>query len=323
MPKKLTKELFIKQLTNEHPELELISEYDGNKNYITVKCKKHNHVFKTKPNWLHKGCGCVECYNEVRGNKTRKNKKQFIEESYKIHGNKYDYSKVEYINNKTKVCIICPEHGEFWQSPNKHLQKHGCPFCAGKYITNDDFIKKANKIHNNKYDYSKVNYVNNSTKVCIICPEHGEFWQTPDKHLQGEGCPICNNSKLENCIHEILSKNNIKFIYNKHFEWLGKQHIDIFLPDYNIAIECQGRQHFDSISFFDKKKKLEERIRLDIRKYELCNDNDVKMFYVINENEKTKISKKKFLGIYSKNTFIMENIKNDNTILLNKIKRDS
>ena len=126
----------------------------------------------------------------------------FIEKAREIHGNKYNYSKVEYVNSKTKVCIICPEHGEFWQRPSHHLDGHGCTICAIKKTVlrcrsnTKDFIEKATKIHINKYDYSKVEYVNNHTKVCIICPEHGEFWQLPSNHLRGEGCIKCRTDKV-------------------------------------------------------------------------------------------------------------------------------
>ena len=121
------------------------------------------------------------------------NAQEFIEKAKRIHGDKYDYSKTEYINATTKVCIICPEHGEFWMTPNNHT--HGthpqnCPKCVGGVRSNtDDFIKKAKELHGDKYDYSKVNYVNNKTKVCIICPEHGEFWVTPSNHI--------NKSKIQ------------------------------------------------------------------------------------------------------------------------------
>lgn len=128
----------------------------------------------------------------------------FIEKAKKLHDNKYDYSKAEYVNTNTKVCIICPEHGEFWQTPSNHLQGKGCPKCKGKNKTTEEFIEKANIIHNNKYDYSKVEYKSNRTKVCIICPEHGEFWQTPHEHLHGCGCPKCKNIKWnkETCYQE-------------------------------------------------------------------------------------------------------------------------
>ena len=109
---------------------------------------------------------------------------EFIEKSRKVHGDKYDYSKVNYVNAKTKVCIICPIHGEFWQTPDLHLQGSGCSLCGGKIqLSEDEFIRRANLVHNNKYDYSKVNYINYHTKICIICPIHGEFWQEPANHL--------------------------------------------------------------------------------------------------------------------------------------------
>ena len=104
------------------------------------------------------------------------NKEEFIKKSISIHGNKYDYSKVEYINDKTKVCIICPEHGEFWQEPHSHLKGYGCKKCkrGGKYDTKI-FINKAKQVHGDKYNYSKSKYIGSLDKICIICPEHGEF----------------------------------------------------------------------------------------------------------------------------------------------------
>lgn len=121
----------------------------------------------------------------------------FIERAREIHGGKYDYSKTTYKNYNEKVCIICPKHGEFWQTPHHHLNSEGCYFCGvekmkeKQALGREIFIKKAKAIHGGKYDYSKVNYANNRTKVCIICPEHGEFYQTPDGHLSGRGCPKC------------------------------------------------------------------------------------------------------------------------------------
>ena len=121
--------------------------------------------------------------------------KSFQIKASKVHEGKYDYSKVDYINDSTKVCIICPHHGEFWQMPKSHLHGHGCSKCSKKYKWNtDEWVEECNKIHKGKYDYSKVNYINNKTKVCIICQEHGEFWQMPSSHMYGkEGCPLCAN----------------------------------------------------------------------------------------------------------------------------------
>ena len=125
--------------------------------------------------------------------------KDFITKAREIHRDKYDYSKVEYVDDKTKVCIIDPEYGEFLQTPNAHLQGQGCPKRSGKHVpTTEEWIASARKLHGDKYDYSKVKYVNGKTKVCIIDPEYGEFWQKPNDHLKGCGCPkrdVEQNSK--------------------------------------------------------------------------------------------------------------------------------
>ena len=122
---------------------------------------------------------------------------EFNKKAREVHGDKYDYSKVEYVNNQTKVCIICKEHGEFWQRPLDHLKGHECSECGkiknveSRRKTLDQFIDEARKLHGDKYDYSNVKYKNTSTKVCIICKKHGEFWQAPYTHLNGHGCPKC------------------------------------------------------------------------------------------------------------------------------------
>lgn len=125
----------------------------------------------------------------------------FIAEAKLIHNNQYDYSMTEYKGNKTKVQIICPYHGLFEQSPHHHLNGIGCIKCGfqktkdARKLPIETFTEKANQLHNDKYDYSKVNYVNTKTKVQIICPNHGLFEQTPNNHLSGKGCQQC---KYEN-----------------------------------------------------------------------------------------------------------------------------
>ncbi len=122
---------------------------------------------------------------------------EFITKAKAVHGDRYDYSKVKYINNQTKVCIICPIHGDFIQRPLDHIKGSGCPECGkvknveSRRKTTDHFIDEARKVHGDKYDYSNVNYESMSKKVCIICKEHGEFWQTPYTHLNGHGCSKC------------------------------------------------------------------------------------------------------------------------------------
>lgn len=216
----------------------------------------------------------------------RKTKEEFIADAIKVHGNWYDYSKVVYINNKVEVCIICPIHGEFWQRPDRHLFGNGCPVCRYVKSANsnrkclDDFINDAIKVHDKTYDYSKVKYVDTHTKVCIICPKHGEFWQAPAHHLSGQGCPICGESHLEREIRQFLINNNEEFIQEYKTKWLGLQSLDFYLPKYKVGIECQGKQHFGLGGWISKSLPIiKER---DERKRKLCEENGVKLLYYSN-----------------------------------------
>ena len=123
---------------------------------------------------------------------------EFIKRSREIHGDKYNYDKVEYVNNKTKVIITCPVHGDFLQQPRHHLISVGCKKCIdqSRRTTQEEFIEHSNEIHNNKFSYDKVVYESTHTKVIITCPLHGDFSQTPAHHLQGAGCPCCARKNL-------------------------------------------------------------------------------------------------------------------------------
>lgn len=164
----------------------------------------------------------------------------FISRAKLLHSNKFDYSNVDYINNRTKIKIICPIHGEFEQTPTNHLLNNGCIQCINlKKSTKNDFIKRANKVHYNKYDYSKVEYIGSRNKIVIVCPEHGEFIQRADAHLSGNKCPVCkinilkdlkisttefiieakniHGNKYDYSLVEYTgSKSNIKIICSKH-----------------------------------------------------------------------------------------------------------
>lgn len=238
---------------------------------------------------------------------------EFIWKAIQKHGYKYDYRKVSYIDSKTKVCIICPEHGEFLVSPNNHIRYRGCPICKCNKLKNfhskknDTFYEECLLI-NSRYDYSKVNYINNYTKVCIICEEHGEFYQTPNSHLQGSGCPICNESKLEKEIAFFLEENDIKYEYQKRFSWLGRQSLDFYLPNYNIAIECQGEQHYRPVDFANKGDEWAKKAFLQIskndynKKRKLIENNIELIYYTKPELQQiNEFTNKKDLLTYIKN----------------------
>lgn len=153
----------------------------------------------------------------------RLNTKEFVERSKIIHNNLYDYSLVNYVNKRTKVKIVCQEHGIFEQTPDHHLyQKNGCNKCGGtSKSTNSEFIIKAEKIYNNKYDYSKVEYVNNKEKVDIICSKHGIFQQRPNEHLNGNGCNKCGILKQIKHIEydNTIFINKANKIHNKLYDY--------------------------------------------------------------------------------------------------------
>lgn len=162
-----------------------------------------------------------------------------------------------------------------------------CQKCSGIIRTTEDFINKAILIHGNKYDYSKVEYKGKDIKVCIICPEHGEFWQSPGSHLSDNGCCKCSETKLENTIEQCLKNENIDYIfqYSKSdgLEELGCMRIDFFLPKQNIAIECQGEQHFAPNEFFGGVKQFKKQINNDQRKLNICKDKNIHMLYFTKE----------------------------------------
>ena len=116
----------------------------------------------------------------------------FVARASFLHNNKYDYGLVTYSTAKTKIPIICPEHGTFWQTPDKHLQGQGCPLCAStRKKSQEQFLKDAQKVHGDRYDYSITRYVNDRSFVNIICPKHGVFRQRANDHLHGKGCLKC------------------------------------------------------------------------------------------------------------------------------------
>ncbi len=160
---------------------------------VLIICHYHGEFSQRPHNHITGKQGCPKCGNEKRlMNSLIIAEKKFYQTAKKIHGNKYDYSKVVYVNAKDNVIITCKVHGEFKQTPDTHTRGAGCPKCAGILrLTNEEFISRANEIHKNKYDYSRVNYVNAREKINIICHEHGNFEQIAYNHLTGRGCPNC------------------------------------------------------------------------------------------------------------------------------------
>jgi len=259
-------------------------EYKNSYTKVCIVCPIHGEFWILPYAHVNLGEGCAKCANTEK-----LSKETFIEKAKKVHGDKYDYSKVEYINSRTKVCIICPIHGEFWQRPSSHLEGYGCKKCSTtknsikQSSTKDDFIEKARKVHGDRYDYSKVEYRNNYTKVCIICPEHGEFWQTPNGHLYNlQGCPNCKKSRMECYTKLLLERNGINYETEKTFDWLiyeNNMKLDFLCG--KIAIECQGGQHFVTVKKYGGDEGLVTRLERDKLKYEKCKEHNIPIIYII------------------------------------------
>jgi len=181
-------------------------EYKKFDKKIKIICPTHG-IFEQLYHAHIGGQNCPKCSIEKR---FKFDTKSFINECKIIHKNKYDYSLVEYKNSKTKIKIICPIHGVFEQLHSNHIGGQNCPKCENKKLNNNKFIERSLIIHNNKYDYSLVDYKNNRTKVEIICPTHGIFYQLPSNHLVGSGCKQCDSNNRRINIYEFMNYHYTK-----------------------------------------------------------------------------------------------------------------
>ena len=328
-------------------------DYTNNRTKVIVTCPKHGD-FLVAPGGHLRGRGCPQCAIEYRNlcssKNARKTPEQFAQEARCVHGDKYDYSKVVYKNNNTPVEIICPEHGSFFMRPSDHLhgcecpscvhrkrltteefiqraaESHpdnnhydyseaeyvnyitpikikctkcgnyftatprsflsrgrGCPTCYGSHkLTQEEFVSRARTVHGDKYDYSESDYQGIDTKLKIICPKHGEFWQTPYQHINlKNGCPNCNSSKGELMVMRILENHNINFVHDKAcLPCLGDLRPDFYLPDYNLVIEYDGIQHFQPSEGFGGEEAFRETQARDQLKNKLCEENGIKILHI-------------------------------------------
>ena len=240
----------IKQRSNNERWIEKAKEVHGNKydyskvNYeksnkkVMITCSKHGEFNQTPNNHLYSGCPA--CGNIKKG--LSSNTEEWIEKAKEVHGDKYNYSKVNYEKSNKKVMITCSKHGEFKQTPTIHLLGYGCSKCSDNYSpTTEEWIEKAKEVHSDKYDYSKVEYKNNKTKVIIICKEHGEFNKQPANFILGQSCPKCNYcpkcqlwrtwGKL--CLYCKPNNKLYKKAYEKSKELVVVKYLKEKLPDYD------------------------------------------------------------------------------------------
>jgi len=195
MTRKVTTKEFIERAVSKHGPFydysELTPTYLRDK--VIIKCPEHGIFMQRASRHLY-GSGCPTCN---RKREKRITTEEFISKAISVHGNKFDYSKTEYHRGHENVRVICSKHGEFFRNATELLSGKGCPLCGREIaiektkLTQKEFIDKANRIHKNKYDYSKTKYNKYLDKICIICNIHGEFFQTAGAHLAGSGCTKC------------------------------------------------------------------------------------------------------------------------------------
>jgi len=282
--KKMTLEDFIKKSIERHSNKYNYSEVDfkDSKSAVKIICPLHG-VFEQVPNKHLSGSGCFKC-----GGSEKSNTNEFIERSSKIHNNIYGYEKVNYINNKLKIEVICKKHGSFLITPSNHLKGVGCSKCSGKRrLTNEEFIEKSILINGDKYSYEKCNYVSNKNKVIITCKKHGDFKQVANQHLSGSGCSRCKESIGEYKIEQFLILKKLKYKKQYMFEDLKykknlKFDFAIFSEEkLNFLIEFNGEQHYlfrgqYGMSRFD----FDEILFRDKLKMEYCEKNKIKIFII-------------------------------------------
>ena len=217
---------------------------------LVIICPIHGCFKQDAMHHINRKQGCPKC-----GGTVKKTTEQFVREATKIHGDRYDYSEVVYKNNKTKVRIICSQHGPFMQTPGNHTHKtnpQGCPRCSKNPWTKERFILEAQSVHPGKYDYGQVKWKGYKTPVTIICPYHGKFKQTPQVHLMGCGCQKCTSSKGETIVREILIKKGLRFEEQVSFSNCRDQRVLpfdflVYHEDRKLLIEYHGAQHYEPV----------------------------------------------------------------------------
>ena len=275
------------------------TKYTGAEVPVIITCSIHGDFKQTPHNHLS-GCGCPSCGIEHRTLLKSSSTEKFVEDSRKVHGDKYVYEKTKYINNKTPVIITCSIHGDFLQIPSNHLEGKGCPFCSGKIrLGNEEFKRRAIEVHGyGTYGYDRVNYINIDTPVEIYDPIFDEyFFQTPWCHLLGHGNPTKSMSSGERQVYLWLKERNIAF---KREVWLentfgrhgNKIRVDFLIPLYEskkVIIEYNGGQHYWLVKrYHNTPEEFKAQLARDVELREYCKTNSIYLIeipYTINTHQ--------------------------------------
>lgn len=278
-----------------------------------ITCPDHGD-FEQKPTNHLDGAGCPKCGRIKTINSIKLSLDELVSKWRQIHGYKHDYNKVILKDVSSKVTITClkDDHGDFEITPSAYINsKHGCPKCANIAIGNalrsnsEDFIKNSKKIHYDRYGYDKVFYKNAREKVIVFCHVigHGDFEVTPNNHLRGRGCPMCNTSKGEMTIKNILLKHKIQFVSQFRIPEVKEIFFyDFYIPEKNLLIEFHGDQHYRFIKYFHKTKEaFDLQLVRDHKKKALARAWGYK-YLCIHHNVLERTTEDKFEALFLKST---------------------
>ena len=245
---------------------------------VKIICKEHG-VFEQTPSSHKQGATCGKCASKITGDKLRSSLDKILKEFAEVHGDRYDYSQVVYRTSKIKIKIICKVHGAFEQYPLSHRNNAGCPTCSSERVselaskrakTTGQFIKEAQAIHLDRYNYDEVEYKRSGQHVKILCHDHGVFEQVPYTHLEGKGCPRCQHNGEGRIAGYLLQEG----IVQRQYSIEGKR-FDFYLPEHNLIIERDGRQHYKDVDLF--KSKVEYQQANDAHKVKLVKDRGIRI----------------------------------------------
>jgi len=312
MSKKINNNVIINQFKEIHGDLYDYSlvDYVNARTKVKIICKEHG-VFEQRPDAHKKGQNCPKCVKINQNKNLLNNQDDVINQFKEIHGDLYDYSLVDYVNARTKVKIICKEHGVFEQTPANHKKGTKCLKCVNKLKINslNNVINQFKEIHGDLYDYSLVDYVDARTKLDIICKEHGVFEQTSANHKQNKGCPKCciQVSKPEDEIVNFILDLGIKRIIRNDRTLLSGKEIDIYLPDFNLAIEFNGLIWHSRGTTFPRKLDFSIKKKHSIKTNE-CDKQGINLLHIFENEWSNPLVKDKWKSVIRNKLKLNENV---------------
>lgn len=300
MAKRLTTNEIIQNFKNTHGSTYDYSlvDYKGDSKKVKIICKIHGEFEQQPGAHYRQKQGCPQCGNIKLGKSQQIGNKEFIKRIEKIFGkNKFNYSKLDYKGTHKDVILICKKCGnEEEKDPRTFYAGYGCLKCQirrpnPKKITKEQFINRSQKIHDNKYNYSLVDFNTMYDEVEIICSKHGSFFQKPTVHLHAKSnCPECNITKGEEAISIWLNNNKIEYIFQHKIKIKNSNHYyDFYLPKHNIIIEYNGLQHYKPITFFGGQKGFEYLKKRDKIKENYCKENNIELLIISYKDDIEKI----------------------------------